>query len=185
MVAARLRDVVVGEAEPSPVVDVVAQVQVEADGLPADLSCLVCVGGQHHLVFRRQVRRRSDRLSGLCGVLRRGQVGVGTRTAILGQLQHPGSERCHDPPGGRHVRRIQLVEVLHQRVVRFAVVIGVLRVAHADAEQEPARVGTFDAVVGLRDLSRGDFPDVDDAGRDLQRLGGLEDRFGERQLGRR
>ena len=41
----------------------------------------------------------------------------------------------------------------------------------------------FDAVVGLSDLIGGGLPDVDDAGRDLQRLGGAKDWFDERQVG--
>ena len=55
---------------------------------------------------------------------------------------------------GGHLCGVQHVKVLDQHVVGLAVLVGVLRVADADTEQEPAGIGVLDAVVGLGDLLR-------------------------------
>ena len=49
---------------------------------------------------------------------------------------------------------VERVEVLDQHVVGLAVLLGVLGMADADAEQEPAGEGLLDSVVGLGDLAR-------------------------------
>src|ERR1700682_1774859 len=81
-VAAGLGHVLVGEAEPLPVVDVVAQIQIEADRLAANRARLVGVGGQHHFVLRRQKHRVGNQFTRLRGVFRGGQVGVGGGGAL-------------------------------------------------------------------------------------------------------
>lgn len=69
-VAARLGDVGVGEAQPLPVVDVVAQVQIEADAVAAECAGGFGVGGQHHLVLGSQEHRAAHQIAGLGGVFR-------------------------------------------------------------------------------------------------------------------
>ena len=56
-VAARLGHVVVGKAQPLPVVQVVGQIQVEVNGLAADLARASASPRQHHLVLGRQKDR--------------------------------------------------------------------------------------------------------------------------------
>ena len=146
-VAAGLGHVLVGETEPLPVVHVVAQIQVEADRLAANRPRFVGVGGQHHLVLRRQKHRVADQFARLRGVFRRGQVRMGAGAALRGQLQHLRSERGDDPPAGGHRGGVEFVEVFHQHLVGLAVLLGVLRMADADPEQEAAGEGLLDAVI--------------------------------------
>ncbi len=112
---------------------------------------------------------------GLAGVLRGGQIRVRARTALRRQLQHLGAERSDHAPTRRHLGGVQRVEVFDEYVVGLAVLLGVLGMADADAEQEPARIGVLDAVVCLGDLVGRRRPHVDDSGGDLQRLGLLQD----------
>ncbi len=99
------------------------------------------------------------------------------RTALRRQLEHLWPERGDDPAAGRHLRGIEHVKVFDQYVIGLAVLLGVLRMADADAEQEAARICVFDPVIGLSDLFGRRRPDVDDAGGDLKRLRALEDRL--------
>jgi hypothetical protein len=120
---------------------------------------------------------RSDELARLGGVLGRGQVGVRTRAAPGGQLEHLWSQRGDDTAVLGHAVLVELVEVVGERVEGLLVFGVRLGVAHADAEQEPVGERLVDAVEGLRDGSRRGGPDVDDAGGHLQRGGGLENGF--------
>ena len=87
--------------------------------------------------------------------VRRRQVGVRACAALGRELEHLRSERGDHPPAGGHLRGVERVQVLDQHVVGLAVLVGVLGMPDADAEQEPAGVGVLDAVVRLGDLSAG------------------------------
>jgi hypothetical protein len=105
--------------------------------------------------------------------------------ALRGQLEHLRAERGDHATVLRHAVLVEHVEVLVQRIDGLEVLLMRLGVADADAEQEAARVSLVDAVEGVGDGSGVRRPDVDDARRDLQRGGLLEDRFDPVQLGRR
>ncbi len=98
--------------------------------------------------------------------------------AALGrELEHLRTERRDHPSAGGYLRGIERVQILDQHVVGLAVLLGVLRMPDADAEQKPAGISVLDAVVGLGHLVRRRGPHVDDAGGDLKRLGALEYRL--------
>ena len=99
------------------------------------------------------------------------------RAALRRQLEHLRSERRDHPSAGRHLRGVERVEIFDEHVVGLAVLLGVLGMADADAEQKPAGIRVLDAVIGLRDLVGRRRPDVDDAGGHLQRLGAFEYRL--------
>ena len=99
------------------------------------------------------------------------------RAALRRQLEHLGPERGDHAAAGRHLGGVEHVEVLDQHVVGLAVLVGVLGMPDADAEQEAAGIGVLDAVIRLGDLFGRRRPHVDDAGGHLQRLGLLEDRL--------
>ncbi len=101
-VAARPGDFVVGEAQPFPVVAVVSQVEVHIERLASHRTGPCRVGGQHHLVFGRQERRRTNQLTGPCRVFGCGQVRVRPGAAACGQAQDPGAQCGHHPAVGGH-----------------------------------------------------------------------------------
>ena len=55
--------------------------------------------------------------------------------------------------------------------------------ADPDAEQEAPGMGSLDAVVGPCDGGGRGCPDVDDAGRDLEGAGRIQERLGVREVG--
>src|SRR5581483_12400028 len=81
-VAAGLAHVVVAESQPPPVVDVVTQAQVEADGLAADAASFIDVVGEYHFVFGGQEHRVADQVPRRGGVLGGGQIRVGARAPL-------------------------------------------------------------------------------------------------------
>lgn len=184
-VATRHGDVGVGEPEPLPVVGVVRQVQVDLQRLAADLTgpfggcsrvfAQALIRGQDDLVLGSEERVGPDQLPGLRGVLGCGQVRVRPRAAPGRQLQDLRSEGSDHAAILGHAVLVELVQVFGERVVRLLVLGVGLGVADADAEEEPVRVGLVDAVERLGDRARRRRPDVDDAGRELQLGGGVED----------
>ena len=184
-VAAWPGDFVLGETQPLPVVAVIGQVEINVERLAADRAGLLRVGGQHHLVLGRQERRRADQFAGLRGVLRSGQVGVRAGAALRRKLQHPRAQRRDHPTIGGDAVVVELVEVVHQRVVGLAVFGDRLGMPDADTQQEAARVGLVDAVERLGHRLGGRRPDVDDAGGHLQRGRRFEDGLHPLQLGGR
>jgi len=168
LVAAGLAHVGFGEPQPQPVVHVVAQAQIVVDDFASGRAGFVPVGGEHHLVFGRQKHRPADLLASLRRVFGCGQIRVCAGTAFGSQLQHPGPECRQHPTARWQPRCVEFVEVADQRVVRLHVLLGVLGMAHSDAEQKPSGISVFDPLKGLRDGGCRRRPDVDDPGGQLQ-----------------
>ena len=185
-VAAAVGEVGVGPAQAPEVARVVAQVQVRAvDGGPAERAGGDGIGVEHHLLLGRQQRPVAEDLAGLPGVVGGGQVRVRAGGALGGEREHLRAERGQRPVLDGHALGVEDVEVVDDRVVGAAVLLGGLRVADADAEQEAAGMGGGDPVVGRRDVLGGRGPHVDDAGGDGQVRGGVEQLLGEEQVGGR
>ena len=111
-------DVVLGPAEPQQVGGVVAQAEVGlVDGRPADGAGALRVGVQHDLVLRGQQHARAEQLAGLAGVLGGGQVRVGARGALRGDLAAPSARAPPAPGPDRHLGRVERVQVLDHRGV--------------------------------------------------------------------
>ena len=113
-VAAAVGDVVVGEAEPPPVVGVVGQAEVggevQASGRPSSVG----IGVQHDALLGRHQAVGADRLAGDARVLGRDEVGVRPGGARAGELEHLRPEGGEHPVG-RGERRIGGVEAVEER----------------------------------------------------------------------
>ena len=139
-VAAAVGDVGVGPAEPQQVGPVVAQVQVGlVDGGPADRagalgsvsSTTFCSGASSDA---RAERSRAPRG---CARAWSGR-GARPRSARRPARSTFGPSAASARPDDRHLGVVQPVQVVDDRVVRAAVLLGGLGVPDADAEQEPA-----------------------------------------------
>ena len=84
--------------------------------------------------------------SSLGGVLGRGQVRMGARAALRGELQHPWPERRHDAALFRDAVLVELVQVVVQGVDGLAVFGERFGMPDADAQQKSSGVGLVDAV---------------------------------------
>ena len=173
-VAAAVRDVVLGEAEPQQVARVVAQPQVGLRELarrrPRDLG----VGLDHDRELRRDQHAGPDALARERRVLGRREVRVGAERPLGGEIEHLRAERGGEALIARDATGIEPVEVLAHRLQRPRVVAGRLRMADPDPEQEPvAELGT-ELGVAARDVGGLVLPDVEDAGNDGQRAARLE-----------
>jgi hypothetical protein len=83
----------------------------------------------------------------------------------------------------RDLRCVELVEVAHQRLIRFGVATpDRLWVTDADAEQEAAWMPRFDAVVGRRYRFSRIFPDIDYPGCHRERGGRVQKLFCEAKV---
>jgi hypothetical protein len=173
LVAAGRGEVGVGETQSLEVVHIVRELEVVVcvQNLAADRERLLgpmrVRGDRQHLVLGQQQCVGPEDFAGLCGVFRCGVVRVRPRGAFSGQRQHARPERGEHTLIGRHTVFVKLVEVVDQRVVGLAILLGLLGMAGADAEHESAGVGGIDAVERRGDGFGVRRPDVDDTGGNL------------------
>ncbi len=139
-VAAATRQVLLGEAQPQPVVGVVGQREVVGQGGAGGGAGPVQVGVQDDAQFGRQqpVRARGRRGPGAtCSTVY--EVRVRAARPFGGEPQHLRPEGGQYPLLGRHRhgRGVQFAEVLDHLRVRPGVPRGHRRVADAEPEDEP------------------------------------------------
>jgi hypothetical protein len=99
---------------------------------------------------------------------------VGAGTALRRHGEHARPEHGQDARPDGHSTLIEDVEVARHGIERAHPLRGGFAVAGSDAEQQPPGMPGLDAVVGVGEFIRVGLPDVDDAGRDVQRPRGVE-----------
>ena len=175
-VAAAVIDVGVGVAVTPQVGGVVGELEIGVGHeRAADSPGPAGIGVQDDLVLGRDDGTRAEHLAGGAGMVRDGQVRVGSERPFRGEVQGSGAQRGQDPAVRRDAAGIELVEVAHHSRVGLLVGRDGFGVADADPQQEPAAVPGGDPPVRRGDVRGIVGPYVDDRGGHRDRRRGVQD----------
>src|SRR6185437_10826355 len=147
-VAAAVIDVGVGVAVASQVGGVVGELEIGVGHeRAAGGAGPAGVGVQDDRVLGRDDGPWAEHLAGGAGMVRDGQVRVGSERPFRGEVQGPGAERGQDPAVRRDAAGVELVEVVRHGRVGLPVGRDGFGVVDADPQQEPAAVPGGDPLV--------------------------------------
>jgi hypothetical protein len=183
-VAALSHEVVVGEAEAAPVVEVVRQVEIPENVPPRDRPRLVGIRLQNHGLLWQEPGTRTENTTSLRCVVGRDEIRVSTLRPPSRQGEHPWAKR------GEHTRRrpcrlrgtidqgclVHPIKVAAHGRERLLVLVpsDTLHEAcmtHAEAKHEPIGIGLAQRELSRRHREWVTGPDVGDARRDHHAVG--------------